>query len=56
MTHRLSTVRLADRIVFLDRGKVVEVGSPAELLARPGGAYRALVEAERARRGGAAPR
>ena len=46
VTHRLSTVRLADRIVFLDHGKVVETGTPGELLARPGGAYRALVEAD----------
>ena len=53
VTHRLSTVRLASRVVFLDRGKVVEVGSPDELLARPGGAYRALVETERARGGSA---
>ena len=47
VTHRLSTVRLADRVVFLDRGKVVESGAPDELLARPGGAYRALVEFDR---------
>jgi len=46
VTHRLSTVRLADRVVFLDRGKVVETGTPAELLARAGSAYRALAEAD----------
>ncbi|MFI5314626.1 MAG: ABC transporter ATP-binding protein [Myxococcota bacterium] len=46
VTHRLSTVRIADRVVFLDRGKVIECGTPQELLARPGGAYRSLVEAE----------
>jgi ABC-type multidrug transport system fused ATPase/permease subunit len=51
VTHRLSTVRLADRLVFLDHGKVVECGSPAELMARPGGAYRALVETERSHSG-----
>ena len=50
VTHRLSTVRLASRVVFLDRGKVAEVGAPAELLERPGSAYRALVEAERQQR------
>ena len=49
VTHRLSTVRLASRVVFLDHGKVVEVGTPDELLARAGGAYRALVEARAAR-------
>ncbi len=47
VTHRLSTVRLASRVVFLDHGKVIECGPPDELLARPGGAYRALVETER---------
>ncbi len=47
VTHRLSTVRLADRVVFLDHGKVVESGSPEELMTRPGGAYRGLVETER---------
>ncbi len=47
VTHRLSTVRLASRVVFLDHGKVIERGAPDELLARPGGAYRALVETER---------
>jgi hypothetical protein len=39
---------------FLDHGKVVEVGAPDELLARAGGAYRALIEAER-REAGALP-
>jgi ABC-type multidrug transport system fused ATPase/permease subunit len=53
VTHRLSTVRLADRVVFLERGKVVESGAPAELLAKPGGAFRALVETEQAARAGA---
>lgn len=53
VTHRLSTIRLADRIVFLERGKVLERGSHAELMARAGGAYRALVESERAGLGAA---
>jgi len=50
VTHRLSTARLADRVVFLERGKVVESGTPEQLLARPGGAFRALVETEQAAR------
>jgi subfamily B ATP-binding cassette protein MsbA len=36
IAHRLSTVRGADHVVVLDGGQVVEMGSPAELLARPG--------------------
>jgi len=39
--HRLSTVRDADRIVVLDRGRVVQIGSHAELLDQEG-AYRRL--------------
>ena len=50
VTHRLSTARLADRVVFLEHGKVIESGAPDELVARPGGAFRALVEAEQAAR------
>ena len=36
IAHRLSTARLADRIVVLDRGRIVEEGSHFELLARKG--------------------
>jgi ATP-binding cassette subfamily B protein len=42
IAHRLSTVRDADQIVVLDRGRVVEIGTHDELLAR-GGRYAALV-------------
>jgi ABC-type multidrug transport system fused ATPase/permease subunit len=40
--HRLSTVRSADRILVLDRGRVLQTGSHDELIAVPG-AYRDIV-------------
>lgn len=45
VTHRLSTVRQADRIVFLKDGRVADLGSHADLMAKRG-AYCAFVEAE----------
>ncbi len=42
IAHRLSTVRDAEQIVVLDRGRVVEIGRHEELLAA-GGRYAALV-------------
>jgi ABC-type multidrug transport system fused ATPase/permease subunit len=36
IAHRLSTVRDADRLAVLDRGRLVETGTHAELLARSG--------------------
>jgi ATP-binding cassette subfamily B protein len=36
VSHRFSTVRMADLIVVLDGARVAEVGSHAELIARAG--------------------
>jgi len=39
IAHRLSSVRHANRIVAMDRGRIVEQGSHDELIARPDGLY-----------------
>lgn len=43
IAHRLSTVRRADKIVVMEKGKIIQTGTHAELLAR-GGVYKKLYE------------
>ena len=42
VAHRLSTICNATRIVLMRAGRIVEIGSHAELMALPEGRYRAL--------------
>ncbi|WP_175917637.1 ABC transporter ATP-binding protein [Burkholderia pyrrocinia] len=44
VAHRLSTVRALDRLLVLDRGKVIEEGSHDALIRIDGGIYRRLFE------------
>ncbi|MEM9744514.1 MAG: ABC transporter ATP-binding protein [Pseudomonadota bacterium] len=46
VSHRVSTARTSDRIVMLDQGRIVELGSHDELLRR-GGAYAELERLQR---------
>ena len=39
IAHRLSTVRMANRIMVVEKGRVIETGSHDELVDRPGGQY-----------------
>ncbi|MGH7553251.1 MAG: ABC transporter ATP-binding protein [Longimicrobiales bacterium] len=45
ISHRLSTVRMADRICVLDEGRIVEAGAHVELVER-GGTYAQLFETQ----------
>lgn len=46
VSHRLSTVKMADRIIVLDGGRVVEDGNHEQLMARPSGVYARLFSSQ----------
>ena len=43
IAHRLSTIRRADKIVVMERGKIIQTGTHSELLEK-GGIYKKLYE------------
>jgi ATP-binding cassette, subfamily B, bacterial len=45
IAHRLSTVEIADRVLVLEHGRIVEDGSPADLVAAGEGRFAGLHEA-----------
>jgi len=46
VTHRLGSARIADRIVVMEQGKIVDVGSHDKLMEKPG-KYREMYNAQR---------
>lgn len=47
IAHRLSTIKKSDKIIVLEKGKVVEKGSHFELAKSDGGLYRKLIDLQK---------
>lgn len=45
IAHRLSTVQVADRVLVVEHGRIIEDGAPDDLIGRAGGRYAALHQA-----------
>ncbi len=50
IAHRLSTIQSADKIIVLEKGKIVEMGNHEELMKNPEGIYRNFWELQTALR------
>ena len=46
IAHRLSTIMKADKIIVMDKGKIIEVGKHKELLKNEQGIYHKLYQAQ----------
>jgi ATP-binding cassette subfamily B (MDR/TAP) protein 1 len=46
IAHRLASVKAADKIIVMGKGRILEEGNHESLMSRVGGAYRELIEAQ----------
>ena len=42
IAHRLSTLRKANKIIVVDKGNIIEFGTPEELMAKKGKYYKLI--------------
>ncbi|WP_121665649.1 ABC transporter ATP-binding protein [Mesonia aquimarina] len=46
IAHRLATIKKADKIIVMDQGNIVEIGTHQQLLQQEGGYYKSLYEVQ----------